>query len=302
MGAIIKSTAFCPDQPGHSLIENAAAAGEECLAKAGLDKRDVDMLINVGVFRDHNILEPAMATLIQQRMEINISPTDIFCRTLAFDILNGASGVLNAVQAVTAILLNQKNAIDPANALIVSSDVHPSKDIIREFPYSTLGAAMLIEFSEDPGQGFQTIEQWTSPSSYLGITASLDITLHGLSSSKSISFQTESDFEDRLFDFTVETLRDFLRRCRENQSINHTELKLISTCPYKGFGSKLAKAMGLHDYPGEDLFERYGNPNSSALTVGYHEALTSGWIQNGDRVLFAAAGAGLTLSLGLYSS
>ena len=130
MGAVIKSTAICLDQDTHSIIELAARAGEDCIKRSGKEKKEISLIINVGVFRDKNIMEPAIVTLIQQRMGVNLILEDTRYHTFAFDMLNGAGGMLNAAQAVSALLANG----DAQCALILGGDVHPSRNQNEAFP------------------------------------------------------------------------------------------------------------------------------------------------------------------------
>ena len=85
MGTIIKSSYASPDGP-QSSIGMAVFAVQNCLKKVGMHVQDVDVLINIGVFRDKNIVEPAMAPLIQQQLGMNLDPVqnDHIHRTTLF--------------------------------------------------------------------------------------------------------------------------------------------------------------------------------------------------------------------------
>jgi 3-oxoacyl-[acyl-carrier-protein] synthase-3 len=90
MGTIIRSTGICKDPSNLSILDLAESAGEQCIASAGIDKKDIDLVISTGIYRDDNVVEPAMAALIQQRLGINLK-IDWNHRTFAFDILNGCA-------------------------------------------------------------------------------------------------------------------------------------------------------------------------------------------------------------------
>jgi 3-oxoacyl-[acyl-carrier-protein] synthase-3 len=296
MGAVITSTAICLDQDSHSCIELAGRAGEECIMRSGKDKEEISLVINIGVFRDNNIMEPAIAPLIQQRMGIHLKSEGTLYHTFAFDILNGAGGMLNAAQAAGALLANGNIRY----ALILGCDVHPSTTRTESFPYSSIGAAMLLEWSNNQDKGFQSIEMKTSSSDYIGASAFFDTNKSGVDSIKTMNFDYAPDYAERLTAFTVESLAEILKHYREDYSADPSKIKLISTYPWKGFVQQVAASAGLNGSPVESLYEKYGNPNTSALTVAYHDACNAGRLKEGDKVLFLAADAGLNVSAGLY--
>lgn len=295
MGTIISATGVSTNGKDQSLIALASSAGFDCISRAGIDKSDIDLIISTGVYRDHNVVEPAMATLIQQRMGINLR-YNMAHNTFAFDLLNGACGLLNAVQAAGALLANGK----VSRALIVSCDVHPSRLRVKDFPYSSLGAAMLLEWSNDPAKGFQVIDFKTSPSSYVGSVGKIDVIKHGPNAKNAMDVYIEPDFEERTYSFTIEAISSLLARYQEIHSLDMSRTKLIPTHIWKNFGSRISQGLGIEELSQDCLYKKYGNPHSSALTVAYHEALSSGSVKTGDQLVLLAASAGLTVGAGLY--
>src|SRR5262245_32160042 len=123
MGTFIKATGVSTDPSVGSSIAHAVLAAKACLAAAKVGPEQIDMLINVGVYRDKNMVEPSMAALIQK--EIGIGPDVVkypnHKPAFSFDLMNGACGLLSAVQAASAVI-----AAGVEHVLIVSSDAHPS--------------------------------------------------------------------------------------------------------------------------------------------------------------------------------
>ena len=131
MGTIIKSSYASPDGP-QSSIGMAVFAVQNCLKKVGMHVQDVDVLINIGVFRDKNIVEPAMAPLIQQQLGMNLDPVQndhIHRTTFSFDINDGECGFLTAVSVADGFLKSGA----AKHALIVSETFIPRKAIIPLF-------------------------------------------------------------------------------------------------------------------------------------------------------------------------
>ncbi|MFJ4806919.1 beta-ketoacyl-[acyl-carrier-protein] synthase family protein [Streptomyces murinus] len=68
------------------------------------------------------------------------------------DLMNGACGVLNAVQVAQALLVTGSTD----RVLITAADVHPGGRAADDpaYPYADLGAALLLERGTEPGTGF----------------------------------------------------------------------------------------------------------------------------------------------------
>jgi 3-oxoacyl-[acyl-carrier-protein] synthase-3 len=76
MGIII--SAAITRTGGVSSVGQAAEAARAALDAAGCPHEQVDALINVGVYRDANLVEPAVAALIQQVWASSTGPA--MCR------------------------------------------------------------------------------------------------------------------------------------------------------------------------------------------------------------------------------
>ena len=124
----------------HDALWLADAAGKECLESAGVLPTDVDLLINVGLYRDRILGEPALASLVQE--DIGINPEDPHPGghgSFSFDVANGACGALTALQLADRFL--QAGTIQ--KALIVSSDADPGHRLASSFPFRPAGGAVL---------------------------------------------------------------------------------------------------------------------------------------------------------------
>jgi 3-oxoacyl-[acyl-carrier-protein] synthase III len=75
--------------------ESAALAGEAALARSGVDRADIGILINTSVTRDH--LEPSTASIVHGRMGL---PSD----AMNFDVGNACLGFLNGMNVVASMI------------------------------------------------------------------------------------------------------------------------------------------------------------------------------------------------------
>ncbi|MFZ0716555.1 3-oxoacyl-ACP synthase, partial [Mycobacterium sp.] len=153
MGTIIDQlhVTHCTWRTRHSALQLAVGAAKGCLVDAQTSPRDLDLLINAGIFRDRNLGEPALAAIIQE--DIGANPEDPHSGahgTFSFDIANGACGILTALQIADGFLRSQTIS----RALVVASDADPGRGASERFPFSSAGAALLCKWSDrDDGLG-----------------------------------------------------------------------------------------------------------------------------------------------------
>ncbi|HZM38619.1 MAG TPA: hypothetical protein VFB94_05865 [Acidimicrobiales bacterium] len=129
----------------------ADAVARRALHDAGLPARDVDLLINAGLYHDRNLGEPALAALIQE--DIGANPEDPHAGghgTFSFDVANGSCGLLTGLQVADGFL----RAGTIRHALIVASDARPALRLARGFPFAPTGAAIVCGWRRD-GRGIQ---------------------------------------------------------------------------------------------------------------------------------------------------
>ena len=197
-------------------IAHATIAAKACLAESNVGTDEIDLLINVGNYRDDNMCEPSIAVLIQHALGINLNPltTPVKAHTFSFDLMNGASGMLNALQVANAILSTKGGHY----ALLVSGDSHPSKQAHADFPIQHAGAALLVECSDT--KGFSTFSFQTTPT-FKGTSGYLDLEVHGLESRHSIITEGFID-SSHAVNFATEVVSAYINT--HNVDTNTTDL------------------------------------------------------------------------------
>ena len=137
----------------------ANAATRDCLAHAGKEPGDVDMLINAGIYREDNMGEPALAALIQEDIGANLGQPPVGGRgTFSFDLINGTCGVISAIQLESGLLSSGVIRL----GAIVTSDVDPQVKDPRSAPFRPAGGAMLLGW-DDTAAGFTDFAADTYP-------------------------------------------------------------------------------------------------------------------------------------------
>jgi amino acid adenylation domain-containing protein len=102
------------------VVDLAVQAATACLDQSGLDRAELGLMIYSGVYRDDFISEPAIAALVAGELGVNddIESPD-GRKTIAFDVLNGAVGFLNACQVGVQMI----GAGKAEHAMVVAAEI-----------------------------------------------------------------------------------------------------------------------------------------------------------------------------------
>lgn len=294
MGALIKSTAITKNG-SNSSIELAVQAAEKCISKSNIAKEDIDLLINIGLYRDDNIMEPAIAPLIQKELGINLDPAlNPDKTTFSFDLANGVCGFIYASKVIQASFATGRSRC----ALIVSSDVHPSKKNHPDFPYREVGAAMLLENTNDDRYGFKDFLIKSSSNGYYGLSSYCDITKTGTMGRSTFDFFKEQNYTEKLRNLVSGEVGGYL----DSLNVSKSDINLVIASHHeKNFGKRVSDSIGINGKSRViDLYDQYNNPGTSTFSLGYDYALSENMVNKDDRILFIGAGSGLTLACALY--
>jgi len=278
----------------------ADAAARHCCELAGRRPDDIDMLINVGIYREDSLGEPALAALIQEDIGANLGhPPTGGTGTFSFDLLNGACGVLTAVQIESGLL--QSGVI--RLGAVVSSDVQPELDNPGARVLRPAGGAMLLKRDDRPG-GFTDFSSETFPEYADLFTSGLVWREgHGVRAPRQgygrhrMAVAMKPGYPARLVDCAEEATHRFLRRL----GLGVEDIDLLVPSPSRaGFVDPLRARLGIPGdrvaYTPEDLDGTYTTGPIAALQA----AIKSGRLAEAENALLIAAGAGITVALALY--
>jgi 3-oxoacyl-[acyl-carrier-protein] synthase III len=275
-------------------------AARTCFALAGCKPSDVDMLINVGVYREDSMGEPALAALIQEDIGANLGhPPTGGSGTFSFDLLNGACGVLTAVQIESGLL---RSGVIQLGA-VVSSDVEPELENPRAHFLRPAGGALLLRW-DDRLAGFTDFYTQTFPEYENLFTSGLVWhERHGVRAPRQdtghhrMAVALKPGYQARLVDCAEEATRGFLSRA----GLGVEDIGLLIPSPSRaGFVDPLQARLGIPGdrvaYTPEDLEGSYTTGPIAALQA----AIKSGRLGEAQNTLLLAAGAGITVALALY--
>lgn len=298
MGVTIRATATSVSPIVRSSLEHAVIAARNCIWEAGIVPEQIDTLINVGLYRDSNMVEPAMSTLIQRAIGMNPDylKTPTLKPGLSFDLMNSACGVLNSIQVADALLEAGNEYV-----LVVASDAHPSNCASgpggrRGFPYATLGAAMLLEYTDREEFSFRRVRAELARAASSGLAGYLDFSASGPHGRDQISVVRQRRDLIRLADATAAAVDQYLR----DEKLDMAMTRLVTSRPTPKFGAELARRLGMNNDAVVDVKDVTRDPGSAALILGYHQALERAEDIGYDHMLFVGAGAGLTIACAAY--
>ena len=275
-------------------------AARTCFSLAGCRPGDVDMLINVGAYREDSMGEPALAALIQEDIGANLGhPPPGGSGTFSFDLVNGACGVISAVQIESGLL--QSGVI--RLGAVVSSDVEPELENPSAHFLRPAGGAMLLRW-DDGLAGFTNFSSETFPEYADLFTSGLVWReRHGIRKPRQgtgyhrMAIEVQPGYQARLVDCAEEATRRFLRRL----DLGVEDIDLLVPSPSDaGFVDPLRARLGIPGdrvaYTPEDLEGAYTTGPIAALQA----AIKSGRLAEARSALLLAAGAGITVALALY--
>ncbi|WP_118915670.1 hypothetical protein [Mycobacterium shigaense] len=263
-------------------IDRLVAAGRACLGQSD----DVCTLINVGVYRERNIVEPALAAIIQRRLGLGLRYASGRPPVLSFDLLNGPCGFLTAVQTVAALLPGKQG-----RCLVVGGDGHPAVGTTRQFPYAQVGAAALLRYTSAP-IGFGRI--WSGAGNAQPVPHGyVDLAAMGRHGRETISFNHARLDEDELVKLSV----TLARTCLIREQASPDGFGLVIAQPFPGFAQRVAEELDVADVHAAPAGTGR-DPHSAALIAAYSPVAADGVPSRG--LLFLAAGAGPVAATSLY--
>jgi len=300
MGTIIETISVETDEQINSSVEYSARAAAKCIQATKIDEKDIGLLVSIGIYKDKNTAEPSQAALIQKPTGLNLDPREKYADpvghkyfmgegTFSFDLLNGACGFINAAQVIDGFIkIGQIKS-----AIIVASDVHPSKKPNSDFPYTHVGAAAILTGSAN-GSGFRNFMCRTSEGKgYVGLNSYVDLIGHGTDGRNHVEFEKQTDYAAKLQEFSTKMIVEYVA----NEGIDISRIKYLVTNPGdKDFANGIARAVGLQE---EAIIKPEGNPHTAAPLMGFQMVLERG-LKEKEQVLFVSASAGITFACCIY--
>jgi len=113
-----------------------------------------------------------------------------------------------------------------------------------------------------------------------------------------MEFKIGDKYHERLSGFTSAMMSEVF----QSGVINPADIDYIVTSQLnKGFSAEIARSLRLNGRSQVvDLYDKVGDSHTSSLPQGYHHLASGGLTKKNDRILFIAAGSGLSAACSLY--
>jgi 3-oxoacyl-[acyl-carrier-protein] synthase-3 len=273
-------------------------AVSECLDRANRKAGELDLLINAGVYRENNLAEPALASMIQEDIGANPGhpPSQRAHGTFSFDVANGGCGVVTALELVDGLIGSRTIEL----GAVVASDSNPGN--VEGFPFPNAGGAVLV--SPGPvGTGFLAFESETFPE-FFGCFESVIVwrsVEHPLPLSAAGENVLEITCRDDYAARALECAEGVLRRFIAAQGLLPSDIDLLVGSAYpRTFAADLARRIDLPPSSVATPDDRFAGAHTAGVIASLESAAQSGQLFSGKNVLLVTVGAGITVATALY--
>lgn len=286
---IVERAYWAPDTPIHTV---AARAGAKALAAAGIDPRQVGLLLNTSVCRD--FVEPSMASLVHG--ELKMSPA-----CMNFDVANACLGFLNGIEVAGRMI--EAGVVDYA-LLVDGEDAGPyvdqtlrrllkptatAQDFWDNFATLTLGStavAMVLGHAKNTRTGHRvngSVSLADSDNNRLCLG-----TAEGMITDSTRLLKAGVALAHKTWGRAVEELPDW-RADRIDQFVLHQVGKshLLAVC----------NALGVDPNKCFLTYPTHGNVGPAAVPLTLALAAESGRVRPGHHVALMGIGSGLNVSM-----
>lgn len=300
MGTCIEAAATAA--PRHRWLSRGALhlsdlAARRCLERGDRDPAELDLLINAGLYKDHNLAEPALASMIQEDTGANPGHPPRLDRhgTFSFDVLDGGCGALTAARLIDAF-------VGPGTAqlgLVVAADADPSRRRSPGFHFAPAGGAMLL--GHEPGDlGFAGFVSRTFPADADLFEAAVRwVPGAGLigRGRNVLELREAPGYARRCVDHAVDVAGELLTTAGLHAA--DIELLIASQHP-AGFAAAVADGLGLDPKCVPAVPPALAAAHTAGPIAALEAAMLDGRFDRAVRTLFVTAGAGIAIEAALY--
>jgi len=268
----------------------ATAASQEAIKKAGLEPKDIDLLIYATLSPDYNF--PGTGVFVQRNLGIKNIP--------CIDIRQQCTGFIYALSIADQYIRSGMMK----HVLVIGSEVHSTG-----LDISTAGRDVTVLFGDGAGAavlGRATDDQHVILSTHIhadGTEAEILWTEYPASAhDPRISAEAMAERKHypvmngkKVFKHAVTRMPEALMEGMVANKLTLADIDMV--IPHQAnlrINQMVAKMIGLPDTKIHNNIQKYGNTTAATIPICMHEAIELGKIKPGDMVALVAFGAGLT--------
>lgn len=282
---------------GRGALHLSDVAARACLSRGHHDASELDILVNAGIYKDRNAVEPALASIIQEDIGANLGHPPRIGRhgTFSFDVVDGGCGVLTAAQLVDTFVGRGVAHL----GMVVAADADPSPRTSRGFRFSPAGGALLLAHDDGVG-GFQRFEHRTFVAHVGMFDARLSFDRHAgithrgrnvlaIYEAPAFAWQCVEDASEAVSDFLV------------SEGLRAGDIDLLVASQYPpGFATSLALRVGIPPEGVPHVRRELIGAHTAGPIAALEAAIASGRFARAHTTLFVTAGAGISIAIALY--
>jgi 3-oxoacyl-[acyl-carrier-protein] synthase-3 len=263
----------------------AAAAGKMALERAGVEAREIDLLVVATATPDYFGF-PSTACVVQDKIGAD--------GCTAFDVVAGCTGFIYALEVASAMLEARKGR----NALVIGAEtlsrIVDWKDRNNCVLFGDGAGAVVLSRIEEGGRGvLKTI---------LGAEGKGARDLYLVQSERSKTFERSEALTPRIemngknvYNFAVKTISVLVGRLLHASIYKLEDFAWI--VPHQANARIVQAAAKRLGAPEERFYmnmEEYANTSAASIPIALHEMSEKGLLKQGDLVMLIGFGAGLT--------
>lgn len=278
--------------PGRSLLRKGAlahalTAGRRCLKASHYHPNDVRVLINTGVHRDGHVCEPAIAAYIQHHLQINIEFQGR--RTLAFDLLNGACGMLNGMHLLSSLMQAQEIHA----GMVISSEANSDRRPDPGYHFPASGAAVLLDLSPKNDIGFGAFAFHTDERQAELVTSTVSLaTKNG-----HLLWREQAGLEAAYLAGASPAVASVLAK----DGLRLDDIDLVIPAQVSApFLERLPHALGIAPERVLDLTATLADTHSTSVVLALKQAQDAGRLPPKTKAVLIAFGSGITVAAATY--
>ena len=269
----------------------AVNAAKSAIEDAGIAPEDIDLVLLATVSPDY--FTPCCACIVQDKIgAVNAAAFDFNAACSSF-----ITGMIMAEQFI-------KNGTYK-NVLLVCADALSKVTDYEDRATCVLfgdAAGAVVLSADDNGGKMLSYEIGADGSGAMNIT-SLAVRDDAEELEKRVSGRKETIWMagQQVMKFAVKTMADATGRVLEKAGLTYDDIKLIvpHQANYRIVDSALAR-MGVGKDKVVLTLEKYGNTSSSCVPIALKEAIETGMVKRGDKVVVVGFGGGLTWAAAVF--
>ncbi|MCA9127284.1 MAG: ketoacyl-ACP synthase III [Planctomycetales bacterium] len=270
--------------PHQATSDLALAAARQCLQRANVDAKDVDLLVVATITPDHST--PSTACHLQRQLG---------CIAPAMDVNAACAGFMYALVTAGHFVASQtaRNAL-VIGAEVMSRTINPQD--VKTYPLFGDGAgAVLLRPSANDRQGLISYTLGAEGCGGQMLCVPCGGSRMPLTAEAVSQGQHYLQMEGRsVFKWAVRVVADSTRDCLNHSGTNVDDLDLFIL--HQANIRIIDSAVADFAVPREKVFvnlDRYGNTSAASIPLALDEAISTGQLKSGNRALMCGFGSGL---------